>query len=70
MAKKKYYDSGYMVKNDVSNIANMPTEIILKMYPENPSYYPATYIDDSMHGADVKMKEMVKSPSLVKGTVE
>lgn len=48
----------------------MPTETMLKYYPENPSYYPETEIDDSMHGADVKMKEAARMPGLVKGLVE
>ena len=70
MAKKKYYDSGYMVKNDNSKVANMPTETMIKMNPENPSYYPNTFIDDSMNGVDKLAKKMASSSSLVKGSVE
>ena len=67
---KKYYDSGYMVKNDSSKVANMPTETMIKLYPENPSYFPDTYIDDSINGIDRESKSMAKSSSLVKGAVD
>ena len=70
MAKKKYYDSGYMVKNDPSKIANMPSEIMTKMYPENPSYFPDSYIDDSMHGIDMLGKKARNNPNYIKGMVE
>lgn len=71
MAKKKrYYDSGYMIKNDSSKVANMPTEVMQKMYPANPSYYPSTYIDDSIDGIDKLAKKMANNPDLVKGMVE
>lgn len=70
MAKKKYYDSGYMVKNDNSEVANMPSDVMLKQYPENPSYFPETYIDDSINGVDKMANKMAKSSSLVKGMVE
>lgn len=70
MAKKKYYDSGYMVKNDPSKIANMPTETMLKMYPENPSYFPNTELDDSIHGIDKLGAKARNNPNYVKGMVE
>jgi hypothetical protein len=70
MAKKKYHDSGLMVKNDPSKVANMPTEIMLKQYPENPSYFPETYIDDSMHGSDKLGAKARSNPNYIKGMVE
>lgn len=72
MAKKRYHDkdSGYMVKNDPSQVANMPSETMIKLYPENPSYYPESYIDDSIHGVDKELKDMRNMKGLVKGMVE
>jgi len=72
MAKKRYYDSmgGYMVKNDSSKVANMPTETMTKLYPENPSYFPETYIDDSMDGIDKLAKKARNNPNYIKGMVE
>ena len=71
MAKKKFYDSmGYMIKNDPSKVANMPTEIMTKYYPENPSYFPETYIDDSMDGVDKLGKKARQNPNYIKGMVE
>ena len=70
MAKKRYMDSGYMVKNDKSKVAQMPTETMIKMYPENPSYFPETYIDDSINGIDKLGKKASNNPNYVKGNVE
>lgn len=70
MAKKnRFYSEGYMVKNDPSQIANMPKDVITKEYP-SATYYPDTYLDDSMHGIDRQMAGVKKMPGLVKGMVE
>ena len=69
MARKRYYDSDYMIKNDESKIANMPTELKLAYYPENPSYYPETEIDDTMDGVDKVGMKARKNPDYVKGYV-
>ena len=67
--KKKYYDAGYMVKNDKGAIANMPTEIMTKYYPENPSYASETYYSDSIDGIDKQLRMQTKMKGLVKGEV-
>ena len=70
MAKKRYMDSAYMVKNEMGKVAQMPTETMIKMYPENPSYFPETYIDDSINGIDKLGKKAHNNPNYIKGSVE
>ena len=63
-------DGRQMINNDRTKIANMPTEIMAKYYPENPSYFPDTEIDDSMRGADQKGKRAYMNPNYIKGRVD
>lgn len=67
--RKRYYDAGYMVKNDPNAIACAPTEIMTKYYPENPSYFSDTYYNDSIDGIDKEMKMVRNMPGTVKGEV-
>lgn len=71
---KRYYDDGramggQMISNDSSKVANMPTEMKQAYYPENPSYYPDTEINDTMSGSDAESRSMRNAAGLVKGRV-
>lgn len=63
-------DGKQMINNDRSKVANMPSEIMNKMYPENPSYFPDTEIDDSMRGIDAKSKRANMNPNYIKGQID
>lgn len=63
-------DGKQMINNDRSKVANMPSEIMSKYYPENPSYFPDTEIDDSMRGIDAKGSRARMNPNYIKGQID
>jgi hypothetical protein len=42
---------GAMIGNDTSKFANLPTEVMMKAYPENPAYMDGDY-EDNILGID------------------
>ena len=42
---------GGMIGNDTSKFANLPTEVMMKAFPENPAYMNWEYEDD-IQGVD------------------
>ena len=58
MAKKRYhggesFDS--MIKADPSKVANMPQDVVMKMYPPSPGYFNPE-LNDGLSGIDSQVK--------------
>ena len=45
------YDGGEMISKDMSKMANLPQEVMIKEYPKVNSYLPEDY-NDSISGID------------------
>jgi len=74
MAKKRYYDGMYaganprrmqeekdskMIWEDPSAVANLPQQVVYKMYPKTPYNMPEG-LDDTMTGVDRQIKDDLK----------
>ena len=58
MRLRMEYDSSMMVQEDRSAMANLPQNVMLKYYPENP--YQNDKIPDTIRGIDVQIRDDLK----------
>ncbi len=54
-ARQEQKDAG-MVKNDPSKFANLPTEVIMRDFPENPAYMDYV-MEDNIRGIDKQLSK-------------
>jgi len=74
MEKKRYYrddrrrmerEGSDMIKEDMNAIANLPQNVMMKKYPEQPySYYD---LNDDAKGIEVQMRDDVKKEQRKRG---
>lgn len=51
--RQQQKDAG-MIKNDNTKLANLPTEVMMKAYPECPAYMEMV-MEDNIHGIDKQL---------------
>ena len=50
------YDDSMMIREDHSQIANLPQSVSIKAYPKSPAYNES-YVPDTIRGVDNQMRE-------------